>query len=225
MVTVNGALYNSPAVKSAKGLAYLQRGGVQEVGWRVPTDADLQALSNALGGNVVAGGKLKEGGVVHWNSPNVGADNSSGATALGAGMRGGIALAGVFANMKAISGMRSDADKILYLNCNDATVVINSVASECGYSVRLVRDASNIPPVTDEEMKYITTTNLNAGITTDVITALTTDQEPYSIMLLDADGNDVTSLVGISMTLVGGVWVLHFDTINEYIGIKIKIIY
>jgi hypothetical protein len=142
-------------------------------------------------------------------------------------MRGGIALAGVFANMKAISGMRSDADKILYLNCNDATAAINSVAAECGYSVRLVRNASNIPPVTDEEMKYIKIADISAGVTTDVTTALTTDQEPYSLMILDASSpkNDITSLVGKSWEFVGGVWVLHLESLNEYLGVEIKIIY
>lgn len=54
-------------------------------GWRVPTQADFQTLSTYLGGDAVSGGKLKKEGTTYWNSPNTGADNSSGFSALSAG--------------------------------------------------------------------------------------------------------------------------------------------
>jgi len=56
-------------------------------GWHVPTDTELETLKTTLGGETVAGGKLKEIGLVHWASPNTGADNSSGFTARGGGYR------------------------------------------------------------------------------------------------------------------------------------------
>jgi uncharacterized protein (TIGR02145 family) len=56
-------------------------------GWHVPTRAEFAALSTFLGGDAVAGGKLKEAGLTHWDNPNLGADNSSGFTAFGGGFR------------------------------------------------------------------------------------------------------------------------------------------
>lgn len=74
-----GALYNWYAVSSGK---------LCPTGWRVPTLEDWETLSIFLGGEKVAGGKLKEEGTAHWQSPNEAATNSSGFTALAGGVRG-----------------------------------------------------------------------------------------------------------------------------------------
>ncbi|MGB8358531.1 MAG: fibrobacter succinogenes major paralogous domain-containing protein [Bacteroidales bacterium] len=75
-----GALYNWYAVNTGK---------VCPSGWHVPTINEWTTLITFLGGPGVAGGKLKESGTVHWTSPNEGATNESGFTALGAGYRSG----------------------------------------------------------------------------------------------------------------------------------------
>jgi len=68
--------------------------GICPTGWHIPTDAQLTTLSTFLGGNTVAGGKLKETGFVHWKySAGGGATNSSGFT----GLPGGSLYSGVFA--------------------------------------------------------------------------------------------------------------------------------
>jgi len=54
-------------------------------GWHLPDTTEWQTLIDFLGGNNYAGGKLKEVGNTHWESPNKGATNSCGFTALGAG--------------------------------------------------------------------------------------------------------------------------------------------
>jgi uncharacterized protein (TIGR02145 family) len=57
-------------------------------GWRLPSMQDWWYLSNKLGGDDQAGGKLKETGTTSWKSPNTGATNSSGFTALSSGRSG-----------------------------------------------------------------------------------------------------------------------------------------
>ena len=59
--------------------------GASPVGWHIPSDAEWQVLIDNLGGNAVAGGKLKEAGTLHWTSPNAGATNESKFNALPSG--------------------------------------------------------------------------------------------------------------------------------------------
>ena len=56
-------------------------------GWHLPSDAEWNTLKNFLGGESLAGAKLKEAGTVHWRSPNSGSDNSSGFLGLPGGNR------------------------------------------------------------------------------------------------------------------------------------------
>jgi uncharacterized protein (TIGR02145 family) len=77
--TTYGALYNWFTVNDSRKIA--------PSGWHVPTYADWIILNQYLGGYEVAGGKMKESGLVHWAEPNAGADNSSGFTALPSGLR------------------------------------------------------------------------------------------------------------------------------------------
>jgi uncharacterized protein (TIGR02145 family) len=71
-----GALYNWYTVNTGKLCPY---------DWHAPTDEEWTTLTTFLGES--AGGKLKETGTTHWSSPNVGANNESGFTALPGGGR------------------------------------------------------------------------------------------------------------------------------------------
>jgi uncharacterized protein (TIGR02145 family) len=71
-----GALYNWYTVNSGK---------LCPTGWHVPTQDELITLFTYLGGEEVAGFKLKEAGTSHWTSPNP-ATNESGFTALPGGL-------------------------------------------------------------------------------------------------------------------------------------------
>jgi uncharacterized protein (TIGR02145 family) len=74
-----GMLYNWYAVNDPRGLA--------PEGWHIPSNEDWDTLSECLGGQIIAGGKMKESGTSHWREPNSDATNSSGFTALPGGVR------------------------------------------------------------------------------------------------------------------------------------------
>ena len=129
----NGALYNWYTVNT---------GNLCPTGWHVPTDAEWKTLATAMGDYLIAGGKLKETGTAHWISPNKGATNESGFTALPAGARSG----GTFAYIgsvgswwvsneySSVSGWCRDID-------HDDTILSRYVSPKViGLSVRCLRD-------------------------------------------------------------------------------------
>jgi uncharacterized protein (TIGR02145 family) len=73
-----GALYNWFTVNTGK---------LAPTGWHVPIDEEWTILTTFLGGEAIAGGKMKEDGTYHWWSPNTGGYNSSGFTAIPCGYR------------------------------------------------------------------------------------------------------------------------------------------
>ncbi len=79
-----GKLYNWYAVsKTTNG-----NKNVCPTSWHVPTDAEWSVLTDYLGGQTVAGGKMKEVGVINWNTPNTDATNTSLFTGLPGGFLG-----------------------------------------------------------------------------------------------------------------------------------------
>ena len=77
LLEIYGALYNWAAVSDERNIC--------PTGWHVPGDEEWTILSDYLGGESVAGGKLKDTRSDYWNSPNVGATNEYGFTALPGG--------------------------------------------------------------------------------------------------------------------------------------------
>jgi uncharacterized protein (TIGR02145 family) len=72
------------------------RQGICMAGWHVPSDAEYCVLTSFLDANInclnqgfqgIVGGLLKDVPLVHWQTPNTGATNTSGFTAFGAGYR------------------------------------------------------------------------------------------------------------------------------------------
>ena len=80
---------NTSAIDIHPATKVRKNGGknVCPTGWHVPNYDEWTTLSTYLGGKTVAGGKLKETGTAHWQTPNSGATNETGFTALPGGSR------------------------------------------------------------------------------------------------------------------------------------------
>jgi len=127
-------------------MQYSTTSGVQGIcptGWHVPTDAEWATLITFLGGESVAGGKMKETGTTHWNGYNTGATNSSGFTALPGGYR---ATSGLYYTTgwnctlwSSTQNSTTDAWNRI-LNENSAYVYRDWHTKGFGFSVRCVRD-------------------------------------------------------------------------------------
>jgi uncharacterized protein (TIGR02145 family) len=130
-----GALYNWYAVNDSRNIA--------PSGWHVPSDSEWNTLVNYLGGENVAGGKLKETGTSHWNTPNTGANNESGFTARPGGSRG--SSSGSFNDMghgayywSATEFNNGARYRLLYYYNSD--LYGSYFSKQGGFSVRLLRD-------------------------------------------------------------------------------------
>ena len=134
-----GKLYNHYAVTDSQGLC--------PTGWHVPSDGEWTILENHLGGSSVAGGALKNtamqptpGG---WASPNAGATNSSGFTALPGGLRSGdgdfisMSSDGVWWSSSVLSGSNAWGRNPDYSSSTIYRFLFNR---PCGFSVRCCRD-------------------------------------------------------------------------------------
>ncbi|MDD5530360.1 MAG: FISUMP domain-containing protein [bacterium] len=113
------------------------------VGWHVPADSEWTILTDCLGGEVVAGGKLKENCTTFWQSPNTGATNESGFSALPGGYccdsNGSFLDRGHYGYWWASTEYcGAYASRVLYYNYADAYRYGNY--ERCGFSIRCVKD-------------------------------------------------------------------------------------
>jgi uncharacterized protein (TIGR02145 family) len=143
--TTYGRLYNWMAVDNNAATKVASNGGknVCPTSWHIPTGTEWTILTTFLGGESVAGSKLKETGTNHWASPNTGATNETGFTALPGGYRHEF---GTYFDIGSGGYWWSSTDDYIagawfwYLG-----YYVNSVGSyhynkHYGYSVRCVRD-------------------------------------------------------------------------------------
>jgi uncharacterized protein (TIGR02145 family) len=129
-----GALYNYYSVIS---------GSLCPDGWHIPSRDEWQKLRDVLADTLTAGGKLKEEGTLHWKTPNKGAVNSMGFTALPAGIRyfeGTFNSATYFTSFW--SSTESDNDKAWYMSLyySDAVAAMNRTSKKDGFSIRCVKN-------------------------------------------------------------------------------------
>ena len=130
-----GYLYNWYAVTDSRNIA--------PEGWHVPTNDEWQILVDYLGGSSVAGGKLKEAGTTHWYSPNTGATNESGFTALPGGYgnkTGTFNYMGSIANFWSSTFWQIDDAYRRSLHFDDSDVAQSGLTRRHGISIRCVKD-------------------------------------------------------------------------------------
>ena len=141
-----GVLYNWTAAMDGEASSTTNPSGIQGVcpaGWHLPSEAEWTELTNYLGGTSVAGGKLKETGTTHWNTPNTGATNETGFTALPGGNRnyfGTFIDIGLYGYWWSATEYSATDAWYRVMNYDYSNVYSNYFNKEVGFSVRCVRD-------------------------------------------------------------------------------------
>ena len=83
----NDSQYENPYGKLYNWYTVADPRNVCPTGWHVPTDSEYTLLTDYLGGEPVAGGKMKRTGTQYWISPNTDATNESSFSGLPCGGR------------------------------------------------------------------------------------------------------------------------------------------
>jgi uncharacterized protein (TIGR02145 family) len=132
--TIYGAIYNWYAVNTRK---------LCPVGWHVPSDAEWATLITFLGGESVAGGKMKESGTLHWKDPNTGATNESGFSGLPGGYRifdGRFLSINEYGVWWSSTGISTLLAQRIAVGFDSSNVYRGGQRKDAGYYVRCVRD-------------------------------------------------------------------------------------
>ena len=167
---VYGVLYNWYTVSTGK---------LCPSGWHVSTDDDWKALEVNVAGNSDANA-LKETGTTHWPSPNSGATNATGFTALPGGHRGDL---GTFYALGG-NGQFWCSTEYSYTNAwnrgilNEFSEIVRKDNSKlCGYSVRCLKDYKIVLRILDATSW--TPENHNLNIVPNAVIKLYTSQSSF----------------------------------------------
>lgn len=131
--SIDGKFYNWYAVNTGK---------LCPKGWHVPTEAEWKALIDYLGGENIAGGKMKQ--TFLWEAPNRGADNSSGLEARPVGFK---EVNGISDGKGKVSYWWSATEKQAFstassvlLNYLSASAFRSDESKKRGHCVRCIKD-------------------------------------------------------------------------------------
>lgn len=155
-----GKLYNWYAVNDSRGLA--------PQGWRIPDSMDVEAMIRCYGSYNV-GGALKDTGTANWRSPNVGATDLFGFTALPAGLYS----SGFFTNVGSftcywLSGQFSATwARAIRLAAQTAFLEFATDSKNAGFSIRCLKDTvvsvTNLPVLSTTPVSSITENSAVSG--------------------------------------------------------------
>ncbi len=152
--TIYGGLYQWHEL-----MGYVNTAGVQAIcpqGWHVSTDAEWSTLSTFLGGDWVAGGKIKSTGTIEdstgiWFSPNTGATNETGFTGLPSGFRDNVGATynGSISGAWWTSSQYNDSFAWRWLTSSEDSYLVSGNRIELnGYPVRCVKTTCSSAPLT-----------------------------------------------------------------------------
>ena len=139
-VNIYGNLYNWAVIGDIRGVC--------PTGWHVPSDDEYTILTNFLGGESVAGGKMKEEGLEHWDYYNdqitLEATNESGFTGLPSGHRntntGDYIYMGFYGYFWSSTENGSDLAWRRYLFHYSSGIARDTFGKPNGFSIRCLRD-------------------------------------------------------------------------------------
>ncbi len=136
--SIYGKLYNWYVIEDTNNVC--------PTGWHVPSIDEWTEMVNFLGGDLIAGGKIKEAGLNHWQSPNFGATNESGFNALPGGYRSN--FSGTFSTIEKYgfwwSSTPQDANAgfIYYLHYDQEIASLATGNNKDGQSIRCIKATS-----------------------------------------------------------------------------------
>jgi len=195
---IYGNLYNWAVIGDIRGIC--------PEDWHVPSDDEYIVLTDFLGGESVAGGKMKEAGLEHWNyysdQISLEATNESGFTGLPAGHRNTntgdyiyMSFSGYFWSSTETS---SDLAWRLYLMDYSSGVGQDTFGKPNGFSIRCVSDNYILGDINGDEILNI----LDIVLMINMILS-----NEYSIVAdVNEDGSvDVLDVVLMVNILVGGL--------------------
>ena len=186
------------------------------IGWHMPSDSEWQVLINYLGGNAIAGGKMKttgtiEGGDGLWQSPNTGATNESGFSAVPGGARDytDFYLGNRSAYFWSSTSAGSSGGRYLVLDDNSEDVYHTWYYREYGFSIRCIKNiTNNDATLSDLKVEDQTITgfdpstlsynyDLTCGVTVVPTVTVTTNDQNATFVI-----NNASSLPGTTSIIV-----------------------
>jgi uncharacterized protein (TIGR02145 family) len=150
--TIYGKLYNWYAVAGIYDAASQSNPALRKklapTGWHIPSEAEWTQLINCLGGETIAGGKMKSTGTSLWLSPNTAATNESGFTGLPCGYRVGSSgnfieignSAQWWSSTQLITTPPSSSAKGMPIHYNNSSAPGSTAGIRVGFAVRCIKD-------------------------------------------------------------------------------------
>ena len=199
--------------------------GVCPCSCHVPTDQEWTILENYLGGSAIAGGKMKEVGTEHWQSPNTGATNSSGFTALAGGEFDGYYTPQVFQYLGIYAVFWTSTQTVAtrawerYLSYNNVISGKAEWYKVMKYSIRCIKDSpTGIENETNKNYEFKLHQNYpNPFNPSTKISYQIPELSFITIKVFDVLGNEVATLVNEEKP--AGNYEINFNAFDMASGI------